>query len=237
MKLIEGKRAIFLDVGHTLITPSPSLEEVVKEVLEESGFQVSMKVIRETMPLVDSYYNELYEKNGDVWASQEGAIWLWQELYGFWMKEIGIQANIAKDLGKKLYEVFGSGRKWEPFPDVPKALNAFFERGFVLGVVSNWDERLPRILAELGLAPYFKFIISSAEVGLAKPDERIFKRALDLAGVEPEEAVHIGDHLIADVEGPSRVGISPILIDRFNRLNGVKVSCPKIASLTELLVK
>jgi putative hydrolase of the HAD superfamily len=233
-ELLSGKKAIFFDVGHTLITPSPSLEEVVKEVLGEEGIEVSLELLRKTAPIVDAYYNELYEKDGDVWASREGAVWLWEELYGFWMRKLGVSER-AYELGRKIYDAFGVGGRWKSFADVPQVLKELQERGMILGVISNWDERLSQILSEIGLGDFFNFILASAEVGMAKPDRRIFQRALRLAGVSPQEAVHVGDHLLADVEGPLKVGISPILIDRFHRLDKVEVSCSKVTSLAELL--
>jgi putative hydrolase of the HAD superfamily len=57
-------------------------------------------------------------------------------------------------------------------------------------------------------------IVSSAEVGLHKPDPRIFELACERVGVAPHEAVHVGDHHYADVLGASAVGMTPVLIDR-----------------------
>lgn len=233
-RLLDRKKAVFFDVGHTLITPYPSLEEVIKEILEEEGIEVPLDSLKRTAPLVDAYYNELYEKNEDVWASKEGAIWLWRELYSFWMKKLGLGER-AFELGEKIYHAFGAGNKWKPFSDVIQVLEKLKREGMILGIISNWDERLSQILSEIGLSYFFNFILASAEVGAAKPDKRIFQRAIRLAGVSPQEVIHVGDHLLADIEGPLRVGIFPVLIDRFHRLNGVNVSCPKITSLVELL--
>lgn len=233
-KLLEQKRAFFFDVGHTLITPHPSLEEVVKEVLEEEGIEVSLEQLKETLPLVDAYYNELYERDGSVWASREGAVWLWKELYGFWMEKLGVGEK-AYALGRKIYEVFGEGKRWRPFSDVIPTLKELERRGFILGVISNWDERLSSILLEMGMGEFFQFVLASAEVGMSKPEKKIFEKALELSGVLPQEAVHIGDHLLADIEGAKKAGIFPILIDRFHRFDKREVPCPKITTLHDLL--
>ena len=58
---------------------------------------------------------------------------------------------------------------------------------------------------------------SSVQPQLEKPDIAIFRAALQRAGVRPEEAVHIGDSVHADVEGALNAGISPILLDRRGR--------------------
>ncbi len=88
--------------------------------------------------------------------------------------------------------------------------------GSQLGVISNWDGRLEGLLGGLGLAKYFDTVVSSACVGLHKPDPRIFELACTRLGVAPEEAAHVGDHHYADIVGATAVGMMPVLIDRFD---------------------
>ena len=66
----------------------------------------------------------------------------------------------------------------------------------------------------LGLTPELETIVSSAEVGLHKPDPRIFELACERLGVDPVEAAHVGDHHYADIVGAQAVGMLPVLIDR-----------------------
>jgi putative hydrolase of the HAD superfamily len=102
-----------------------------------------------------------------------------------------------------------------------------------LAVVSNWDPTLPTLLAELGLAEFFNFILPSAEVGVEKPDRRIFRLALQRLGLKSQEVVHIGDQYEADVVGARAVGIMPILLDRKGKVRHQDVIC--IGSLAELV--
>jgi HAD superfamily hydrolase (TIGR01509 family) len=120
-----------------------------------------------------------------------------------------------------------------PFPDVLPTLRSLRERGKTLAVVSNWDPALPPLLAELGLAEFFAFILPSAEIGVEKPDGRIFRLALQRLGLRPQEVVHIGDQYEADVVGARAVGITPILLDRKGKARHQDVIC--IGSLTELV--
>jgi putative hydrolase of the HAD superfamily len=57
-------------------------------------------------------------------------------------------------------------------------------------------------------------VVSSADVGLRKPDPRIFELALERLDVAPSQAVHVGDHYYADMVGAGSVGMVPVLIDR-----------------------
>jgi putative hydrolase of the HAD superfamily len=86
---------------------------------------------------------------------------------------------------------------------------------------------------ELGIASYLDFTVTSAEVGADKPQPPIFLKALELAGVKADEAIHVGDQYQNDVLGAKGVGISPILLDRADYYAEI-TDCPRIRSLTEI---
>jgi putative hydrolase of the HAD superfamily len=100
------------------------------------------------------------------------------------------------------------------FPDARPALEALRGRELRLVVVSNWDCSLPEVLGRVGLAPLLDGVVASATVGARKPSAAIFERGLSVAGVEPAEAVHVGDSVVDDVEGAQGAGIEPVLLRR-----------------------
>jgi putative hydrolase of the HAD superfamily len=100
------------------------------------------------------------------------------------------------------------------YPDAIPALTGLREARIRTVVVSNWDASLHERLTETGLAVLVDGALASAEVGAAKPDRAIFAAALELAGAAPEEAWHVGDTLVADVEGARAAGLTAVLIDR-----------------------
>src|SRR5205807_1475626 len=83
-----------------------------------------------------------------------------------------------------------------------------------LAVVSNFDGRLPRVLASLGLRPLVDLVVHSTAAAAAKPDPAIFRAALSALGVAPSAALHAGDGPVADVEGARRAGLRAVLLDR-----------------------
>ena len=91
---------------------------------------------------------------------------------------------------------------------------------------SNWDVSLHEQLDRTGLTPLLDGALSSAEVGAPKPDPEIFARALALAGARPEEALHVGDDVEADVGGALAAGLEPVLIDRDGTLDGAAGRAP-----------
>ncbi len=62
-----------------------------------------------------------------------------------------------------------------------------------VGLVTNATSRLPNDLEGLGLSEHFDFVVNSSEIGFAKPSPEIFRRALDIAGAQPLEALFIDD--------------------------------------------
>jgi FMN phosphatase YigB (HAD superfamily) len=84
----------------------------------------------------------------------------------------------------------------------------------MLVVVSNWDVSLHGVLDDTGLAPLLDGVLTSAEVGEAKPGGAMFRDALSLAAARPEEAVHVGDSVEHDVAGALAAGLRAVLVDR-----------------------
>lgn len=135
-----------------------------------------------------------------------------------------------------VYEAFKKKDHWKIFEDVTASgiLDRLKRKGIIMGIVSNWDSRLPAILESMEIAHYFDFILASAVVGFAKPDKLIFHEALRLSGIAAEETFHIGDELEADFHGASKAGLDSVLIDRSG--NCAADIAPKISSFHELVL-
>ena len=69
-------------------------------------------------------------------------------------------------------------------------------------------------LAAIGIARYFEASLAARDAGMLKPDPRIFRMLLGSAGVEPGQALHVGDDALADVEGARRAGVTPVWLNR-----------------------
>ncbi|MHB8780576.1 MAG: HAD family hydrolase [Candidatus Geothermincolia bacterium] len=208
----NGYRAVFFDAGNTLLRPYPSVEEVCADLLRGHGYDPDPAAIGRGTILAERLYEERYWADDSFWASEKEARSLWLSMYEVLMREVGIED--APHLGEQLYEEFGAGDRWATFPDALPALAELHAAGFILGIISNWDARLPEICHDLGVSRYLDFIISSATVGRVKPEPSIFEMALARAGVPAQACLHVGDHFYADVLGARSVGITPVLIDR-----------------------
>ena len=85
-----------------------------------------------------------------------------------------------------------------------------------LAVCSNFShtETARAVLAEAGLLEHFDAVVISMDLGLRKPRPEIFRAALDSLGASPDETLHVGDNLDADVAGSAALGIRPVWITR-----------------------
>lgn len=119
-------------------------------------------------------------------------------------------------LAAELWSRFARADSWEVYPEVEEVLRDLHGAGVRLGVVSNWDERLPRLLNALGFSCFDAVVYSSA-LGVAKPSPAIFSSALDQLGAVAGHALHVGDSQINDVEGARAAGMSALLVDRSGR--------------------
>ena len=98
-----------------------------------------------------------------------------------------------------------------PSEDNANTLRELRRRGLKLGVITNGPGPLQRRkLAALGLDRSFDAILVSGEEGVRKPDAEIFRRALGRLGVAAHEAMFVGDHPVADVEGAHGAGLLPV---------------------------
>jgi putative hydrolase of the HAD superfamily len=104
--------------------------------------------------------------------------------------------------------------RFRAYPEVPDVLAALRSGGARLAVVSNWDVSLHDVLERTRLRPLVDVVVTSAEVGVAKPDPGIFAIALERLGAPRDGAVHVGDSLEVDVAGARAAGVDAVLVVR-----------------------
>ncbi len=213
--MLTGYKAVFFDVGGTLLKVHPSVGEVYARYAQPFGFEGDPTILNQS-------FRDKWKEMGGMESlgrskGPEVERGFWKELVRRVFEPYGIQN--FDDFFEHLYEVFKQAEAWKVFDDVIESqlLETLKGRGIKLGVISNWDSRLPEILTNTGLAQHFDFILASTVVGSAKPDRLIFEEALKRSGVEADEACHIGDEIPTDIKGAQEAGLGAILIDRRNR--------------------
>ena len=227
-------RAVFLDIGETVMRPNPSWEAVYAMAFREFGVGVEIGDLRAA--LRRAYHHGGWGMEEGFEPSEETSFQRTVEIDAAAIAELGLEP-MPEAFYRRLGELFMVTSHWHIFPDAYPALTALQERGLTVGAVSNWVWNLPELLHALDLVRHFDFIAASARIGFEKPHPRIFEWALEQAAVDPVNVIHVGDHVGADIEGARAVGIDGVLIDRNERYRPEDVpdGVPVIHSLDELL--
>jgi putative hydrolase of the HAD superfamily len=138
-----------------------------------------------------------------------------------------------------LFAQFADPGHWLADVEAAPTLQRLKSDGFKLGVISNFDHRLYRILDGLDLTRYFDSITISSEAGYAKPRREAFDAALLRAGATAHDAMHIGDSEHLDFAPAAALGMAAMLIDRENRqarpsISGRTARISSLASVPEV---
>jgi len=208
-------RAVFFDAGETLVHAHPSFPELFTHVLKQEGFEIDPALVRERLFVVSDLFLKA-ARGGELWStSAERSRRFWDSVYRTFLEELGLP--YGDGLAESLYRTFTDVSNYRLFPDVMATLERLHEAGLTLGVVSNFEEWLERLLETLGVTRYLDVRIISGVEGLEKPDPRIFRLALQRTGAEAEDAVYVGDSPAFDIEPATEVGMLGVLLDRRGR--------------------
>lgn len=205
--------AVTFDATRTLIAPRAPGEEYAR-VLARHGVVLPAAELERAIAEAWAQFACAADPARDRFAAHPGGA------RGFWRRLLERAAELAGGerpspfAAAELYERFAGPEPWRVYDDVRPALAALGEAGVRLAVISNFDERLPRLLERLDLASPFEVVVWSQSVGVEKPHPRIFETALERLGVAPARALHVGDRAREDVEGALGAGIAALRIDR-----------------------
>jgi putative hydrolase of the HAD superfamily len=198
-------RAVLLDALGTLVELQPPAPRL-RERLAEAGFEVSEEQAAAGFGAEIAYYLGHHMEGSDRQRLDD-----LRDRCATAMMEALVLPGLdhATARGAML-----GALEFEPFPDAEPTLRALRDSGLRLVVTSNWDCSLSDWLGPIGLLELVDDVVTSAVVGLAKPDPAPFHRALEIAGVDAAEAVHVGDSPENDVAGARAAGIRAVLLSR-----------------------
>lgn len=141
---------------------------------------------------------------------------VWRAFFLGMMSAVGVPPEIAQRAQEDVHDYHRTQHLWNrPLPGMAAAVDTLRERGYRVAVISNSDGRAPALLARLGLADKFEFVVDSHDVGVEKPSPRIFQIACERLGLAPERCAYVGDVMAFDVEGARGAGLVPVLFDAY----------------------
>jgi putative hydrolase of the HAD superfamily len=224
-------RAIFFDAAGTLFETVKPVGETYCALAKTYGKEVSPAEIRSRFRTCFASSPPLAFPGARTEQIETLERYWWKDLVRRIFEPYG-RFPAFDDYFDELFLYFSQPEAWTLYPEATETLEALKSRDFILAVISNFDSRLLGILAGLGIAPHFDSVVISSRTGHAKPSPEIFHRALQLHGLVPDQALHVGDTLENDVAGAARAGLKAILVDRSGDHGEKEVV--RVGSLTEI---
>jgi putative hydrolase of the HAD superfamily len=227
-------KAIFFDLYHTLVRYEPPQEQLEANALKELGINTDPDVFKRPMVVANEFIYQEIARCPLSKRSTEETIALYTQFQRIVLKEAGIEPDERLILGM-LGKMQQFKTKLVLFDDVISTLKDLKSRGLVLGLISNVERDLTVTINELGLLSWLDIVVTSLDAGFSKPQPEIFEEAMRRAGVQPSQAMYVGDQYQVDCVGAGRAGMRGILLDRGGYFQET-ANCPRIQSLAELPV-
>ncbi len=207
----EGYKVLLLDAGGTILRRSQPPWNLLQSLLMEIGEDCTVEQANQLCVNVWVSLSSVIEGSTRVRFLQNRATWLTS------FRRVFSQSIDRPEQLFRIINVFERSLRdnsmWQLYPEVEGVLKKL-EGRIDLGIVSNWNSGLIDRLRQLGIDKYFKLTVISEAEGVSKPNPRIFLRALEQAGVEACEALHVGNDYRLDVLGAKAAGLDAVLIDR-----------------------
>ncbi len=215
---------IFFDLDRTIWDFEKNSEETILELLAEFGLDKKGR-------LTESDFIKTYKAiNHGLWVEYRSGKISKQQLREARFYRSMLKYKIDEpELALRFNDAYVSrcSSKTHLLPHSREILD-YLAKSYILHIITNGFKEAQHLKIEKsGIRPYFSEVIVGDEVGINKPDPRIFHHAFESSTAAPEESIMIGDDFEADIMGAKEVGMDQI----YFQPNGVKDQ-NKIATYT-----
>lgn len=228
-------QGILFDVGDTLTRPrsghwfiGPCFKDTLRSYgevhLDEHKLQRGIDKGREYL---DRHHFVLTE---------DEEFYQFKEFYKIVLNELDVRHSVDSLVGKLAKDMVYNNDKFVFFSDVTIEISNLYTKKLALGVISDTWPSLERVFVNFGLRKYFKAFVISSKIGYFKPDERLYREAINQMELLPQDILFV-DNSVLNVEKANELGLNSLLIDRYNNCNSAKMRCVTcLQEISELLV-
>jgi putative hydrolase of the HAD superfamily len=228
-------KVIFFDAAGTLFHVKGSVADIYLRHAEKYGVLRTPDLLEAIRHAFARAFADapppVFAVNDPKEIKQCERLWWFDVVHSVWYR-VGMFERFDEYF-EDVFDAFGGPSYWTLYPETLGVLKELKERGYELGIISNFDTRLFNILRGLGLADLFETITISSLARAAKPSPTIFRSALDKHAMDPDDAVHVGDSLQDDIGGAREAGLATVLISRESDVLPAR-PLPVIRTLEEL---
>ena len=221
-------KAVFFDVDFTLIYPGPTFQaEGYRRACAAHGIDVDPARFDAATAASSFILDEVEEQiyTHDLFVHYTASI----------IEHMGGRGEKVIQVAREIYDQWSVNHHFEMYDDVAPVLTQLSKWGLIVGAISNSHRSLDAFCEHFSLGGLITVSVSSAEHGYMKPHRSIFDTALAKAGVQPEEAVMVGDSIKHDIEGALALGMRAVLLRRSGELPpALPPDLPVITTLADL---
>jgi putative hydrolase of the HAD superfamily len=205
--------AVLLDAGGVFVLPE---SRRIVDAFARAECEVAAGL------LIEAHYRAATTFTTDIDVTADWAS-CWMRYLRVYLDVCGVPDDLVEEAHRHVDSEFADAGLWvEPVAGSKEGLAALVDTGVRVGIVSNADGLIGQRLAAMeicqvgpGLGVELECVIDSGNVGIMKPDARIFQAALDVMGVVAERTWYVGDMPAIDVVGARRAGLRPFVMDPF----------------------
>lgn len=212
----DNVRAIFFDAVGTLLFPEPSAPDIYAVIAAKQGLSLSPTVVMSRFLRAHQAEEAADRFTGWV-TSEEREVVRWRQIVYKTLNGV----NDPETCFRQLFDHFSKPSAWRIDPFAETLFANLIDRGYKLGIGSNYDARLRSVLnGSPSLAPLHERVVVSAQLGFRKPAGEFFQEIARVAECSPSEVLFVGDDIENDYEGARKSGLHAVLLaPRANRPN------------------
>ncbi|SPM28064.1 haloacid dehalogenase, partial [Mycobacterium terramassiliense] len=223
---IANCRAVVFDCAGTLLRLDPSPEQIFQDAARPLGLDIALAEIAHAYEIV-AFAVKMKSSELTTKARKDA---FYAELNRALCAVLGIDSLFDR-LHPLLLSRFAARRRWVAFDDAAPALSTVGAH-VAVHALANWDRHLDDVLVRAGLRHLLGDAAASEALGAEKPARACFDAFLERIALDAGQVVYVGNEYVADVIGARNAGLTPILIDRGNRLP--HADCLRVQSLLDL---
>jgi putative hydrolase of the HAD superfamily len=220
-------RAVVFDAVGTVIHPEPPAAVVYAEVAKRLGSHIAPVEIPERFRRAFAEQEEM-DRLAGLRTSEEREVQRWRQIVSQVLDDVADPAACFREL----FDHFSNPSAWRSDEQLGPVLAGLASCGYALGLASNYDRRLRRVVAGLPMLARLERLIISSEVGWRKPAPQFFATVSEIFGLPARQILYVGDDMTNDYEGARSAGMQRLLYDP---RGDAPAGLDRIARLTDLL--
>ena len=206
-------RALFFDVGGTLLQPAEPIGATYASLAVAYGWKAGSEAVQRG-------FRAAWKKRREEGVGSDKTLGKkgWARIVEESLRQAEMPENFPFEVYfEEVFAYFARPEAWRDFSETGEVIEGIVKKGLRVGVLSNWDPRLRCVLAGFAWAKFLDPILLSEECGVEKPAPAIFQKAQEAVGVGAVECALVGDDPISDLGGAVAAGWRCALVERPQR--------------------